>query len=200
MRIKELVFDQEEGLAVTAIALVSQPAIESDFIALSGNNIQLAVADEDQRLLVGAALIPNKLIYRNQDNDEFYIYFTQGTIRKTAELYIQQGRQNEVNVEHELPTRAASVVESWIVEDSDKDKTALYGLSLPKGTWAITMRVHDNDMWEGAIKTGMLNGFSIEGRFLDKFQEKNEGKMSKVLTKVVKPMATRKVKAINLPQ
>lgn len=179
MKIKELVIKDDEDITISAISLVNEPAIESDFIALSDAKTKLAVQDEDQRLLIGAALIPNKLIYRDQDGEEFYIYFTKSTIRKSAEGFLNFGRQREVNVEHAVRVNGVSVVESWIVEDPEKDKTALYNLNLPVGSWAVSMRVYDEDLWQSQVKTGAVRGFSIEGTFAQKLSAKTPRKTAK---------------------
>jgi hypothetical protein len=60
-------------------------------------------------------------------------------------------------------------VESWIVEDSKNDKSNLYGYELPKGTWFVSMRVNNDEVWE-RIKSGELKGLSIEGYFVDKME------------------------------
>ena len=59
------------------------------------------------------------------------------------------------------------LTESWIVEDTDKDKTSLYGLKAPVGSWAVAMRVENEDVWKN-VKAGNYLGFSIEGFFTDK--------------------------------
>lgn len=66
-----------------AVSLVEDPAIESNFIALSKERIPIKLEDE-KRLLVGAALVPNKPIYRNVNGKEFYISFDEATIEKLA--------------------------------------------------------------------------------------------------------------------
>jgi hypothetical protein len=62
-----------------------------------------------------------------------------------------------------------SVVESWIIEDVEKDKSKLYGFDLPKGTWMISMKVNNDDVWQ-KVKAGEVKGFSIEGHFVDKYE------------------------------
>ena len=65
MNIIELVLDYENNeIGIEAISVVENPAIEEDFIALNSNIIELAEADKENKLLVGALLIPNKPIYR----------------------------------------------------------------------------------------------------------------------------------------
>jgi hypothetical protein len=117
---------------------------------------------------MGAALIPNKPIYRRSGEEEFYVYFSKDTIRKASELFFQNGNQNKSTLEHEAELQKLSVVESWIVEDTEKDKSRLYGMDMPVGTWMISMKVNNPDIWENYVKTGKVKGFSIEGYFVDK--------------------------------
>jgi hypothetical protein len=93
---------------------------------------------------------------------EFNIYFSAETIAKTSELFMKKLNLNNVTSEHEKPVTGVTVIESWIVEDSDKDKTALYNLNAPVGSWAITMKVYNDEEWD-KIKAGDYKGFSIEG-------------------------------------
>jgi hypothetical protein len=58
-----------------------------------------------------------------------------------------------------------SVVESWIVEDEDKDKSRVYGLDMPVGTWMVSMKVDDESIWTEQVKNDKVFGFSIEGSF-----------------------------------
>ena len=62
-----------------------------------------------------------------------------------------------------------SVVESWIVE-GEQDKTRHYGLDVPVGTWMVSMKVLNDDIWENYVKTNKVKGFSIEGYFADKLE------------------------------
>ena len=171
--IVELVVDNEnEALAIDAISLVSNPAIETDFVYFNKDtNLTLAAIDEEKRLLVSPALIPYKQIYRYdaKKDKEYYVYFTADTVRKAAEAYLKHQNTNNATVQHEDKVTGVHTVESWIVEDSKKDKSNLYGYELPVGTWFVTMRVLNDDVWN-RIKEGELKGLSIEGYFVDKMQ------------------------------
>ena len=70
-----------------AVSLVEDPAIESTFIALSKNKVEIKLENE-KRIITGAALIPNKPIYRNIGGKEFYISFDEETIEKLAQGYL----------------------------------------------------------------------------------------------------------------
>ncbi len=96
------------------------------------------------------------------------MYFTKETIRKASELFFQNSNQNESTLEHEVELNGLSVVESWLVEDDEKDKSRIYGLDVPVGTWMVSMKVNNDDIWNNYVKTNKVKGFSIEGFFVDK--------------------------------
>jgi Putative phage serine protease XkdF len=171
MRIIELIIDeQDEQSGIDAVSVVHSPAIEENFVALNKHEIELKEVDAEKKILMGAALIPNKQIYRkNNKNEEYYIYFSEDTVRKASELFLINSNQNNATYEHERKINGLSVVESWIIEDEKKDKSNLYGFSLPKGTWMISMKVNNPEIWKD-VKEGKVKGFSIEGYFADKYE------------------------------
>ena len=169
MNIVELLLDEENQVTgIEAVSIVESPAIESNFLALSNQEIKLAKVDEEKQILMGAALIPNKPIYRTNNEEEFYVYFSADTVRKASELFFKNGNQNNATLEHKLAVNDLTVVESWIVENKEKDKSALYDLEVPVGTWMISMKVNNSEIWNDFVKTGKVKGFSIEGYFADK--------------------------------
>jgi hypothetical protein len=169
MRIIELLIDEEEMFSgIEAISIVDRPAIQENFIALSEQKLELAEVDKERRILMGAALIPNKNIYRANAEEEYYIYFSEDTVRKASELFLARGNQNKSTLEHQAELHGLSVVESWIVEDETHDKSRKYGMDLPVGTWMVSMKVYNDDVWNNYVKTGKVKGFSIEGYFTDK--------------------------------
>jgi hypothetical protein len=170
MRIVELIIDEKEDLAgVEAISVVEFPAIEENFIALN-QQLQLAKVDDEKRILMGAALVPNKNIYRRNGDDEYYIFFSKDTVRKASELFLMNSNQNNATLEHESKLQDLSVVESWIVEDEEMDKSKKYGLNATVGTWMVSMKVNNDTIWNDFVKTGKVKGFSIEGMFADKLE------------------------------
>ena len=170
MRIVELIIDEkDETSGIDAVSVVESPAIESDFIALKKHEIELKEVDAEKRILMGAALIPNKQIYRKNDkNEEYYIYFSEETVRKASELFFMNSNQNNATLEHKQKLDGMSVVESWITEEKN-DKSMNYGFNFPKGTWVISMKVNNDEIWN-KVKLGEVKGFSIEGYFADKYE------------------------------
>ena len=193
MDLIELVIDDEDAIGVEAISLVENPAIEEDFIALKNQRTEFKTIDKDKRIVVGLALVPNKPIYRRNGNSEYYVFFSKKTVRKSAELYLKNHNSNNATLEHEVKVEGVSVVESWIVEDVEKDKTALYGLNAVEGAWAVVMRINNEEVWQD-VKKGIYKGLSIEGYFADKMERPNEEakedlsedeKLIKELTKIL---------------
>jgi len=173
MDIVELFIDENDEVSgIEAISVVENPAIEENFIALKAQEFKLAEVDKEKRILMGAALIPNKPIYRTNGEQEYYIYFSQATVRKASELFFIKGNQNNSTLEHQLELKGLTAVESWIVE-SEQDKSRMYDLNVPIGTWMVSMKVNNDDVWK-KVKAGEVKGFSIEGYFADKLERPNE--------------------------
>jgi len=196
MKIIELILDEEDFEAgVEAISIVESPAIESDFVALKNQEIKLAEVDKEKKILMGALLIPNKPIYRNGSEGEYYIYFSKDTIVKASQMFLQNGNQSRSTLEHAQALNGLTLVESWIVEDKAKDKTALYGLDVPVGTWMGSVKVNNEDVWNEYVKTNKVKGFSIEGYFADKMEapkEAIEEQMAEQLLNQIKTIITQK--------
>jgi len=167
-KVYELFIEEDsEFSGVEAISIVEEPAIEEDFVALKAHKIEMAEVDADKRILMGPALIPDKKIYRRNDEEEYYIFFSKDTVRKASELFLARGNQNNSTLEHQYDLHGLSVVESWIVDDPQSDKTKLYNLNVPEGTWMVSVKVNNEEVWQEFVKTGKVKGFSIEGYFSD---------------------------------
>jgi hypothetical protein len=162
----EIIFDEQKVDGVFGISLVEDPAIQSNFIALSKQQkIQLSTIDNEKRILLGAVLVPNLPIYRNQDGFEFYIQFSADTIRKSMENFFKMSYQSNSSLEHDKEIDGVTFVESWIKEDDVHDKSVAYGINEPVGTWFATMKVDNEEIWNDYVKTGQVKGFSIDGMF-----------------------------------
>ena len=175
MDIIELFIDENDDVSgIEAVSIVENPAIEEDFVALKNQEFKFAEVNKEKRILMGAALIPNKPIYRRNEENEYYIYFSRDTVRKASELFFIRGNHNKSTLEHQMPLEGLVAVESWIVENKEKDKSSHYGMDMPLGTWMLSMKVLNDDVWNNYVKTGKVKGFSIEGYFADKMERPNE--------------------------
>ena len=175
MKIIELILDEAQDImGIDAISIVENPAIEENFLALKSDEIKLAEINKDKKILMGALLVPYKPIYRTNGEEEYYIYFSKDTVAKASQLYLKNGFQNQTTLEHQHKLHGLTLVESWIVEDEKYDKSRKYGLNVPVGTWMGAVKVNNQDVWDEYVKNGKVKGFSIEGYFVDKMQNKNK--------------------------
>ena len=176
-----------EGDEIFAMSVVSQPAIEEEaiFLATQDKPVKLSLS-EDKRMIVGAALVPNKAIYRKDGEEEYYIYFSKETVAKAARDFISNGNQNTFTLEHSESTDKISVVESWIVENEETDKAnSIYNLEAPEGSWILMSHVEDKDFWMNTIKSGTFSGYSLEGKFGNQYRrELSDQKLDTIVEKI----------------
>jgi len=166
----ELFIDEENIKdGIDAISLVKMPAIEENFVALNQHRIEFKSIDDDKRIIIGLALVPNKLIYRRNGDYEYNIVFSKETVRKAAELYFKKLKNNNATLEHQEKTDGVSTIESWIVENPKIDKSALYNLNATEGSWVVIMKIDNDEVWK-EVKNGTYLGLSVEGYFSDKVE------------------------------
>ena len=197
-KIVELVIaDDSQELAIDAISLVTSPAIEQDFVFFGKekNNLTFAKVDEEKRMLISPALIPNKQIFRHDPNtdSDYYVFFSKATVEKAAFLYLKHNNHHKATYQHQDRVSGVLTVESWIKE-GDSDKSKLYGYDLPNGTWFVKMKIENEELWQ-KIKDGELKGLSIEGYFTNKFEQmqKKEFTNEEVKTALKELLSVQKV-------
>lgn len=135
----------------------------------SGKKQAFAKVDDKKKILMGVIMKPNKKIYRydEETKEEYEVFFSEQTVRRASELYFKNNKQRNFNVEHNSDdVLEAYLVESWIVEDPEKDKSAVYNLGAEKGDWVGTMKFESDEEYQKALKNG--TGFSLEGVFSEK--------------------------------
>ena len=158
----------------------------------SEQKASMVFASEDQRVVIGPAMIPDMEILRRDEKtkEPYYVKFSKETIAKIAEKFMRELRNGDTNIEHDGANEAKSFVkETWIVETEDDKANTKYGLDVPVGTWMVSMRVQDSNVWK-MIKAGELNGFSIEGNFMSKEDYEAYKKDREIYDRVMKILTT----------
>lgn len=158
----ELKIEDADTDEVYAISLVETPAIESDWIFFDKEEIAFAKVDTEQKMLIGAILIPDKKILRvDGEGNPFHVFFTKDTVKKLAQNYLMKKYTDSSTLEHDKKIKGVHLVQSWIKEGK-LDKSNSYGLNLPDGSWVGIMKVTDDTIWNDYVKTGKVKGFSVE--------------------------------------
>ena len=164
MRLYELVIEDERTDEVFQISLVENPAIEAFGVFFDKEEVHFAEMNE-QGLFMAPILIPDKKILRvDGEGQPYEVYFTAPTIKRLAQMYLERKYQDNVNVEHKDKVDNVVLVESWIKESTQSDKSKLYGLNVPVGSWIGTFKI-DNEEVREKFRKGELKAVSIEGLF-----------------------------------
>lgn len=130
------------------------------------------VTDDEQRMLYGPVMVPNRMILRRDENgDPFYVYFSKKTIKKMASKFLEQNKLHNTDIEHDgLVTTDNKLVESWVSDSMVHDKSYAMGFALPAGTWYVGIHINNEATWQ-EIKAGNLKGFSLSGQFINRISE-----------------------------
>jgi len=209
MNTYKIVYDnsniEDEFQGVYAISLVDEAANEKNFIALSKNKLDFRLNNEPKKILTGVVLIPNQLIYRyDRKRGDYNIFFEAETIEKLSQDFLRNGFQKNSTYNH-LDNHwlsDISVVEQWIIEDPNNDKSNALGFTdLPKGTWMVSFKVSDK-IWDEYVKTNKVKGFSIDS-FLDMEKismntNKNKKKKMSLLKRLRMALVTSLMKQITI--
>lgn len=170
----ELIFNEEYTEGVYGVSLVNDPAIQIEAITFSNEledkKIEIKLADSEKRILVSPVLIPNQKIYRNsigEDKQEGYVFFSAETIEKLQQNFFKNQFNHNSSLEHsDVIEDGVFIFESWLIDNPSNDKSNEYGFNLPKGTWMISMKIDNDEIWEDYIKTGLVKGVSIDSEML----------------------------------
>lgn len=176
---KKKLYEVRPDSLVYAISLVEYPAIESNFICLSEEKpIQVCLEQDEKHMVFGAVLIPDKPIYRYNQEEEYYLRFPKETIEVLAHEYLQNDNIYSFTQQHKENADGVSIIESW-VKTSNNDKSVDLGIDAPIGTWFVGAKIDNEEIWQG-IKDGSMRGFSVESflNFDEIMMNKQENKMT----------------------
>ena len=164
MRLYELIIQDENVDEVFAISMVDNPAIEAYGTYFNKDEVYFAETKEEG-LFIAPILIPNKKILRVDGSGMPYeVYFSPETIKRLSQMYLEKKYQDSVTLEHDMKVDGITLVESWVVESVAKDKSSLYNLKAPVGSWVGTFRITNPEMKE-KFRSGEVRAVSIEGIF-----------------------------------
>ena len=187
MRVVEFLVDEnDEDNGVYAISLVDKPAIEEDFIYFAEAKHNFATVDSDERIIMGAVMIPDLEIMRLADNGEKYkCWFSKETVKKCSQMYMKNSAHQSSTIDHKRTVNGLTTVELWLIVDEVKDKSRAYGLKHPIGTWMISQKIDNEEVWQNYIKEGIVKGFSVEAKFGEREQEMSEDSTLEAIRQII---------------
>lgn len=132
------------------------------------SEMHFAVQDEEY-IVTGPAMRAGNLIPRKDEEtgEIFHVYFSADTIKKIAEKFLEQNKQNQTDINHSMvPDTENTLIESWIVVDPELDKSKALGFNAAPGDWYVSYKINNKETW-AKIKAGEINGFSVAGQFIE---------------------------------
>lgn len=164
MKLFELIVDDEKVDEIFALSFVSDPAIEVHGTYFHQDKVFFKEIKEEG-LFVAPILVPNKRIFRvDGEGQPYEVYFSPQTIKKLSQMYLKKKYQDSITIEHENKVKDITMVESWIKESKLQDKSKLYGIDVPVGSWLGTFKI-DNEEVKEKFRKGEISAVSIEGLF-----------------------------------
>ena len=178
----KLMYDSWGGLSALSWSESKINSIERE--KMSKQNFK---TDDEKRIVIGPAMVPNLNIFRrDKEGNPYYVTFTSDTIKMIMEKYMRNKYIDNNDTEHNgKVAQDVYVIESWIKED-EEDKSNKYGFQdLPIGTWFVSMKVKNDEIWD-MVKKKELNGFSVSGFFEEVEQFYKEQEFLKQLSEILK--------------
>jgi len=169
--------DEVEGLQ--AIALVDSPAIGLNYQAFAPHKFE--VINEEKRIVMGAAMIPDLPIYRRDERGEYYAIFKKETIKALVQKLFKENKHNNFNEQHNAFKILDDVfIYQSFITDAELGITAPSGFeNVADGTWFIAAKVENDEAWAKVKEEGLLKGFSVEGVFdLEPYKFKKMNKLN----------------------
>ena len=190
-----VIANEEDGMFVCS--LVDEPAIESDFVAFDKDKqlVTLSIENEEQRLVLGAVMIPDRPIFRRFDNGvECYVLYKEDTIKQMVEKFFSNGFQNNTDINHNFEISDGVYLRQAFLKDSNMGITPRGFEELPDNTLFFEYHILNDEVWE-KVKSGEVNGFSLAGNFhlvemkINKKENKEKMKLNKIRTMLQKVLA-----------
>ena len=176
-----LITDDDCGM--NRISLVDAPAVDVDFLAFSAHkHTQMySVSDEEKRIVRGVVMRADYPLYRRDNvKGEYYVIYKADTIRKMAEKYLLESKQNEVNLDHQDDEEVDGVqMVQWFIKDSANGINPMGFEDIADGSLFAEFHVVNDDVW-ASIKDGTYKGFSLEGLF-DLQPEQNKSEVESIV-------------------
>lgn len=161
------------------VSLVKDPAIESTLLKFNNETTDvLHFTNDEKKIVYSVAMIPNMLIPRKNINGKpANVFYSAETIEKFQQDYFRTNANNGTNINHAtFNTEGVFPFESWIVANSENDKSKELGLNAPNGSLIMGFKIDNPEVWN-EVKNGNLDGLSVEGNVI--FEQQTNITMTK---------------------
>lgn len=153
-----------------------------------GFSMNFKIDNEQEQIISGPAMVADTLIYRNDQNGEYNVFFSKDTIKQIALKFFKKDYQKNLNLFHDpaLPLDGVTIFESFVSDKARGVEPMKDFKDLPDGTWFISAKIENPEVW-AKIKSGEVKGFSVEGIFsyVKKPKEKGRYDLEEILNATI---------------
>lgn len=168
----KVILGDSKGL--TAISLVDEPAMEVDFLKFKKENINFSLQD-DKQIITGIAILADTPIYRNSPTmGEYYVIFEKDTIKELVQKFLKDDLIVNLQHDNNLTLNSINILESYFINHERNISPKEFELC-SDGSWVITFKILDKDLWKKIKEDITINGFSIEiNSYIDEIETQDE--------------------------
>jgi hypothetical protein len=151
-------------------AIRKMEKINNELRMLPFKKEQFQDIDYEKRMVTAPVMVAETPILRySPEIGKYWVKFKPETIEKMMKKYFKENKIHKVNINHDANSRKDGIymMESYIVGDRNESK--LFP-NIPNGSWIATFYVDNDEVWQ-SIKDGEYNGFSLEGYFIEKYED-----------------------------
>jgi len=163
MKIYYAKINEDEKLGLYTVSFVDKPAVETQYLCFEDKNTKpIMLAKQAEQIVSGVALRADFPIYREDENgNPYYVVFTKETIKQMVQRYAKNQMLNNVDLQHDGKlVDGVYMVESYIV-DKERGICPVEFSNIEDGSWIVSYKVDNTELWNQIVNGNNLNGFSI---------------------------------------
>ena len=170
MKLNEIdkILDENEGIDLMMLEAIAAEQLEGYTFDIPEERKDKL---KEEKLIVAPAMIVDRLILRHDaDTDEYYYgFFNEEDVANSAEGFQKYDFGKMFNINHDQDSFVDGVYlkDTWIIEDSEIDKAYYYGYNLPVGSWMVSVKFENEQLYDEIVASGKLNGLSVEARLIE---------------------------------
>lgn len=165
-----LMWDAWGGTEGINWAIRKMEQINNSLRMLPFSKFEFKDLDDEKRIVTAPVMLAETPIMRfNPDLGKYYVKFSKDTIEKMMRKYFKENKIHNVNTNHNSGEFRDGIymIESYIV--GERNSSNLFP-DLPEGSWMATFYVENDEVWD-KVKKQEYNGFSLEGYFIERYED-----------------------------
>lgn len=190
----------EDGqeLGIDLISNVVDPAVKIRGVAFSSHKIKDLEFRDNVKMRIAAPVLVPSYIYRNDEDEEYYMQFTEEDIEIIAKDFMSKLNtkvDGVFNLDHKDEMVESYILEAILVDSESKIEMIKndYNIDLPLGSFFLVQQFNDREIYDDIVRRGATS-FSLQGFMGTELVKEFKFKQDKVkIKKEIKMKKQRKL-------